>query len=359
MSTQKREPSSDEKSETTLGRRDALKGLATAATATTMGAALSAAPAAAQTTSPPATNPYGAPPGSGVSMPPYYRPTPSIKNRNNFFAQTEELGADEMRITFMGSNPFPPRLNQAGTCIMVELGNGSRLFFDFGSGCMRNIVGMQVPIPEVNDIFLSHLHIDHYADLPYLYGFGPSAMRWKPLRVIGPSGRTPEFGTAAMIKSMQQMGRWHTQAFMSLPVGDGYEVDVTEFDYKDDHGICYNKNGVTVRHWRRSHTMDGASAYRLDWNGLSFVWTRCSVASCRRKSSSRSLRTPSPTSKSKPSAIWRSSRRYSPHRIKSADGSENGRLTSRSIRQRLWDNLQRRNERASQPNGGSGRSGTR
>src|SRR5208282_3811636 len=37
--------------------------------------------------------------------------------------------------------------------------------------------------------------------------------------------------------------------------------------------ICYDKDGVTVRHWRRSHNMDGASAYRLDWNGLSFVWT--------------------------------------------------------------------------------------
>ena len=68
-------------------------------------------------------NHYGAPPGSGISMPPYYRPTPSIKNRNNYFPQSEELGADEMRITFMGSNPFPPRLSQAGTCIMVECGN--------------------------------------------------------------------------------------------------------------------------------------------------------------------------------------------------------------------------------------------
>jgi hypothetical protein len=29
---------------------------------------------------------------------------------------------------------------------------------------------------------------------------------------------------------------------------------------------------VTIRHWRRSHAKDGASAYRLDWNGLSFGW---------------------------------------------------------------------------------------
>jgi ribonuclease Z len=69
------------------------------------------------------------------------------------------------------------------------------------------------------------------------------------------------------------MGAWHVQSFTSLPVGDGYEIKTTEFDYKDDGGICYDKNGATVRHWRRSHTMDGASAYRLDWNGLSFVWT--------------------------------------------------------------------------------------
>ena len=40
-----------------------------------------------------------------------------------------------------------------------------------------------------------------------------------------------------------------------------------------ENGICYEKNGVTIRHWPRSHAKDGASAYRLDWNGLSFVWT--------------------------------------------------------------------------------------
>ena len=61
--------------------------------------------------------------------------------------------------------------------------------------------------------------------------------------------------------------------FNASPIGDGYEVEVNEFDFRDDNGVCYDKDGVTIRHWRRSHTKDGASAYRLDWNGLSFVWT--------------------------------------------------------------------------------------
>ncbi|MGQ0523266.1 MAG: guanitoxin biosynthesis MBL fold metallo-hydrolase GntH [Betaproteobacteria bacterium] len=222
---------------------------------------------------PNSSNPYGGVPGGGITLPPYYRPTPSVRNYTTFFSETETLGPDEMRVTFMGSIPWPPRHGQAGTCIMVELGNGNRFFFDFGSGCMRNIIGLQVPLIEINDIFLTHLHVDHYADLPYLFCFGPFAGRWTPLRVTGPSGRLPEFGTRAMIDGMKQMTRWHWNAFSIAPVGDGYEVEVNEFDWRDDNGICYQKDGVTVRHWRRIHSMDGASAYRLDWNGLSFVWT--------------------------------------------------------------------------------------
>jgi len=218
-------------------------------------------------------NAYGAPPGSGISMPPYYLPTPSVKNRNNYFPQSEPLGPDEMRIIFMGSNPWPPRMSQAGTCIMVELGSAKRFFFDLGPGCLRNIIANQVPVPEINDIFLTHLHVDHYGDLPYLWQFAPFNGRFKPLRVIGPSGRTEALGTRAMCDHLRKMGAWTMQLAIGMPIEDAFEFEVTEFDFRDDGGVCYENDGVKVTHWRRSHTVDGASAYRLDWNGLSFVWT--------------------------------------------------------------------------------------
>lgn len=127
-----------------------------------------------------------------------------------------------MRIIFMGSQPFPPRFDQAGTCIMVELGNSKRFFFDFGPGCLRNIIANQVPVPEINNIFLTHLHLDHYADLPYLWAFAPFQGGFKPLRVIGPSGRTPELGTRAMCDNLKKMGAWHMQAFCGCaPIQDG------------------------------------------------------------------------------------------------------------------------------------------
>ena len=86
-------------------------------------------------------------------------------NANTFFAGVEELGADEMRISFIASTPVPPTRAQAGTAIMVELGNGKRFFFDLGPGCLRNIIALQVPLQMVNDIFITHLHVDHFAGM--------------------------------------------------------------------------------------------------------------------------------------------------------------------------------------------------
>lgn len=221
------------------------------------------------------TSPYNGGPGKGISLPDDFLPTPYLGNNNFYFPGTETLGPDEMRVSFVGSCPWPPRRDQAGTSIMVELGNGDSFFFDLGNGSVKNIISMGVPPAMINDIFLSHLHVDHYADLPYMLPFTATNARWHPLRVTGPSGRTPELGTQAMVDNMKKMMRWHLEEFDTNPIGDGYEVDVTEFDFREENGICYQRNGVTVRHWPRSHGKDGASAYRLDWEdtGLSFVWT--------------------------------------------------------------------------------------
>ncbi len=163
--------------------------------------------------------------------------------------------------------------------MLVELGNGTlqprRFFFDLGNGSIGHAIALQVPAALINDIFISHLHSDHFADLPYMYPFRAFSGGFTPLRVYGPSGRTPELGTREMVRHMRAMNRWHEENFNSCPVGDGMEIEVTEFDFRERNGICYDQDGVKVRHWPRSHVKDGASAYRLDWEeaGLSFVWT--------------------------------------------------------------------------------------
>ena len=50
-------------------------------------------------------NPYGGSGGSGSTIPPYLKPTKYIKNNQVFFPGLEQVGPDEMRVSFIGSCP--------------------------------------------------------------------------------------------------------------------------------------------------------------------------------------------------------------------------------------------------------------
>ncbi len=201
------------------------------------------------------------------------RPQPWLTSAANWFPRTEDVQPEEMRIIFMGSAPFI-RPGQMNTSILVQLGNGENFIFDLGEGSISNYIAAGFALNELDKVFITHLHIDHFGSLPYLYMFGGWAGRWhKTLNVYGPSGRTPEYGTAAMVEGMQQMLGWHTDAFSVFPVGQAWDIEVNEFDFRDNGGVIYDQDGVRVTHWQRSHAKDGASGYRLDWNGMCFAWT--------------------------------------------------------------------------------------
>ncbi len=201
------------------------------------------------------------------------RPMPWLKSAANWFPGTEEVQPEEMRVTFMGTAPNI-RPGQMNTSIYVELGNGDNFVFDMGEGAVSNYVAARVALNQIKHVFLTHLHVDHFGSLPYLWMFGTWAGGWhEPLTIHGPSGRTPEYGTKTMVEGMKMMLGWHKDAFSVFPVGKGWDIQVNEFDFRDNGGVVYEKNGVKVIHWQRSHAKDGASGYRLDWNDMCFVWT--------------------------------------------------------------------------------------
>lgn len=187
----------------------------------------------------------------------------------------ETLGRGEMRVTIAGSGMGNlVRRSQAACSIFVELGNGDSFVFDLGIGSFVNYQSMMIPMSRTSKLFFSHLHMDHMNDLPAMYAFGPSGGRYAPLRVWGPSGQTPELGIKASIAGMKQFCHWHTTSFeASQPIDGSYDIEVTELDYRLNPGIAYEENGVKITHWPALHVIDGAISYRLDWNGLSFVWS--------------------------------------------------------------------------------------
>jgi len=192
------------------------------------------------------------------------------------FIPGEPLAEDEMRITFMGTSVIPRR-GQACNSIFVETGNGDSFIFDMGSGVSANYVAMGIPYSRMDKVFLTHLHADHMSDLTTLYCFGPSLDRKTPLRLFGPSGDTADEGTVAFAQTLKQFTKWHEESFSFTSTGlkngeSGYDIEVTELPYMEE-GVAYDENGVKITYFPAVHDRNGAISYKLEWNGLSMVYS--------------------------------------------------------------------------------------
>lgn len=235
--------------------------------------------------------------------------------------------SDEMRIIFLGSVVPPARRAQQEMSIFVEVGDAGggvdHFIFDCGSGVASNYAAMGIPYGIMNKVFLSHLHADHMSDLTHIYCFGAAGDRKSPLYVFGPSRSQvrnpkgpPEFyedGTKDMCQAFRKAWRWHSESmsFIStrdpnyleslghpptkkdwglphdpVPVGsdspkDGYALIPIELDWRNygkngkPDNVAYDNpaTGVKITHFPVIHCRQGSIGYKLEWNGLSMIYT--------------------------------------------------------------------------------------
>jgi ribonuclease Z len=190
----------------------------------------------------------------------------------SYFPNTELLGADEMRITALGTGM--PNQTKAAVSIsyLVELGNGDKFLFDVGAGMLANLFSLRPDFSKIDKVFASHLHVDHVGDFMGVHIGGWLSGRYTPIHLYGPSGSTPEMGTKAFAKAMQTGYAWDIATRSGALPDAGGKIVVHEFDYKLENEIVYEKNGVTIRSWPAIHALDGSVSYSLEWNGLKYVF---------------------------------------------------------------------------------------
>jgi ribonuclease Z len=199
--------------------------------------------------------------------------SPTDARERDFYApNSETLAPDEMRVIACGTGMPTPRPAQAAACFLVELGNGDKFLFDIGDGSVERLFGLQIPTAFLDKVFLGHLHGDHFGGIGALYVAGGIAGRFTPIQIWGPSGSRPELGTKAAIEAMEKMYLWDLEGRIGQTDTRGFATEVTEFDYKQVQ-VVYEENGVKITAFPAIHAIDGSVSYRLDWNGLSFVYS--------------------------------------------------------------------------------------
>jgi len=190
----------------------------------------------------------------------------------SYFPNTEELAADEMRITALGTGMPNQTRRAVSISYLVELGNGEKFLFDIGMGSMGNLFSLRPDFSKLDKVFASHLHIDHVGDFMGLHIGGWLSGRYTPIHIYGPTGSKPELGTKAFVDAMQQAYAWDLATRTGALPDRGAQVVVHEFDYKQENEVVYDKNGVVIRSWPAIHSLDGSVSYSLQWNGLKYVF---------------------------------------------------------------------------------------
>lgn len=200
-------------------------------------------------------------------------PVKALKERDVYFPGSEELAPDEMRVTACGTGMPNARPKQAAACWLVELGNGDKFIFDIGSGSFERLSALAIPMDYLDKVFVGHLHSDHFGDLGDLWVGGVISNRQRPLRIWGPSGSKPEYGTKYAVEKLQEMLTWDAASRLGNVNTTGQKIELHEFDYKGINQVVYEENGVTIRSIPAVHALDGPVSFTLEWNGLKFAFS--------------------------------------------------------------------------------------
>ncbi len=202
-----------------------------------------------------------------------WSPVEPYPSQSVYYPGTEALGADEMRVIACGTGMPQPRMKQAGSCFLVELGNGDKFVFDLGKGAAERLSALGIPTDQLNKVLISHLHFDHAGDFPSFWlARGVNAAR-QPLYLWGPGGgQNPEWGIKGWSEKIKQAWSWDVATRQSSGDPRSTQLQVTELDWKKINHLFYNENGVKIYSIPTIH-IDQSIGFILEWNGLKFAYS--------------------------------------------------------------------------------------
>ncbi len=170
--------------------------------------------------------------------------------------------AQSLKVTLLGTNGPQPVIDRFGPSTLIEAGT-EKLLFDCGRGASQRLWQLKIPLGDVNNLFLTHLHSDHVVGIPdlWLHGrlSGPYGGRKVPFRVWGPTG------TKEMMSYLEKAYEFDIRIRVRNPKPGFHAEDI-------DEGVVYEKNGVKVTAFAVDHgTTKPAFGYRIDYAGRSVV----------------------------------------------------------------------------------------
>jgi len=184
------------------------------------------------------------------------------------FVFFEIAAQPSIRVTLLGTGAPVPSIERFGPSILVEAG-GQKLLFDCGRGAAQRLWQLNIPLGNVDALFLTHLHSDHVVGIPdlWLTGWIPAVFgkRSVPFQVFGPDG------TKDMMENLVRAFSWDIKIRSTGKSEADSGVMVIPSDIRET--FIWEKNGVKVTPFtvRHAEFIDSALGYRIDYAGHSVI----------------------------------------------------------------------------------------
>jgi len=104
----------------------------------------------------------------------------------------------DLDVVFLGTSASAPTARRGTSSLLIRRG-GDRLLFDCGEGTQRQLLRSSVGLIDLEDIFITHFHADHYLGLPGMLKTFALRMREIPLRIYGPPGLEALFDALSVV----------------------------------------------------------------------------------------------------------------------------------------------------------------
>ncbi|MGH2981968.1 MAG: ribonuclease Z [Solirubrobacterales bacterium] len=129
----------------------------------------------------------------------------------------------DLSVAFMGTGGSVPTARRATACLLVMRG-GDRIMFDCGEGSQRQM-HRSLGLVQLDEIYITHLHADHYLGLPGLLKTYDLQSRERPLSIYGPPGLRDLFEALRRVigKTRYENEIVELASGQAVP-HDGYEV---------------------------------------------------------------------------------------------------------------------------------------
>jgi ribonuclease Z len=195
-----------------------------------------------------------------------------INNQEHASETATELQRTD-RITVVLCGTASP-MAQAGvqTCTAVFV-NGQFLLFDVGNNAMRSMNRLNLPLHELDAVFITHYHNDHYADLGDVMEWSWILGRRHLLTVYGPTGITQIVEGFQSAYELEESYRTAHHGDEIMPP-EWSPSEAIEFvpPIDDSAIVIYDQDGVTVKTFRVNHTpVEPAVGYRIEYANKSVV----------------------------------------------------------------------------------------